>query len=77
MTESELRALIRDAVARHLGGPSSGDAPAIPAPASAVPVWRQHMSHAIYLTLEGGGDACLIEPAVACHHCAYCQSHGH
>ena len=76
MTESELRLLIRDAVARHLGGAASDPAPAREAPVGAPP-WRQHVSHAIYLTLEGGGDACLIEPAVACHHCAYCQSHGH
>ena len=36
-----------------------------------------HLSHAMYLTLVNPGDACLIEPAVACNHCGFCQSHGH
>ena len=76
MNEQELRSLIRDAVARHLGSAPSESAPAREAPVGAPP-WRQHVSHAIYLTLAGGGDACLIEPAVPCSHCGYCQSHGH
>ena len=32
------------------------------------------------LPLARGGDgdgACLIEPAVRCNHCGYCQSYGH
>jgi hypothetical protein len=24
-----------------------------------------------------GDGACLIEPAVGCNHCGYCQSYGH
>ena len=35
-----------------------------------------HASHFRY-TLPGSGEACLIEPAVQCNHCGYCQSHGH
>ncbi len=35
------------------------------------------ISHALYLTLVNPGDSCLIEPAVPCNHCGYCQTHGH
>jgi len=42
MTDDELRALVRDAIARHLGGaPAAAAAPAAPAP---VPLWRAHPS---------------------------------
>ncbi len=82
MTDQELRALVRDAVRRHLGpraaatalppspGPAAGDARApFPAPG--------HSSHALYLSVVNSGDACVIEPAVQCDHCRYCKSHGH
>ena len=71
MTDQELRELVRDAVARHL----HLDAAAPAARASA----GGHASHAL-LPLARGGDsdgACLIEPAVRCTHCGYCQSYGH
>jgi hypothetical protein len=77
MTDDELRALVRDAVARHLDHrPAHAEPPAIPRVhphASAMP----HASHVMYLTLVNEGDACLIEPTVACNHCGYCKSHGH
>jgi hypothetical protein len=76
VNESELRALIRAAVERHLGVAPS-PASTAPQPASARPVAMAHISHGLYLTLPGGGDACLIEPAVSCNHCGFCQSHGH
>jgi hypothetical protein len=78
VNEQELRALIRDAVARHLGA-TAPEAPALAVQVTAAPPapWRQHMSHGLYLTLASGGDACLIEPSVECTHCGYCQSHGH
>jgi hypothetical protein len=82
MTDAELRALVRDAVARHLAGRTS---PAPPAPESvrAVPssperaAWTQHPSHYTYVTVVNTSDACVIEPAVSCDHCGYCKSHGH
>lgn len=90
MTDAELRAIVRDAVARHMGGgaPASDLRPAPtsdfrPAPVDAQPFGAArasgdtHASHAMYLTLVNVGDACLIEPAVACNHCGYCKSHGH
>jgi hypothetical protein len=71
MNDEELRALVRDAVARHLG---RGSATPPPAPAAAP---APHPSHVMYLALVNEGDACLIEPAVTCNHCGYCRSHGH
>jgi hypothetical protein len=73
MTEQELRALVRDAIARHGAGSSAGYAPA-----PAV-LFREHASHGIF-PLPSGSDAdgpCLIEPAVMCNHCGYCKSFGH
>ena len=68
MNEDALRALIREAVARRLGGehPPSGT----PMP---VPL---HASHFRYQLPESDGP-CVIEPSVPCTHCGYCQSHGH
>ncbi len=85
MTDAELRAIVRDAVARHLGRP----APAAPAPVLSSPrppaththhpagPWQQHASHHLYLSLVNTDGACVIEPSVACDHCGYCKSHGH
>lgn len=74
MTDQELRSLVREAVARHLGGTAP---PFATGPAS-LPA-RQHVSHTL-LALPAGADTdgpCLIEPAVACNHCGFCQSYGH
>jgi len=76
MTDHELRALVRDAVGRHLGGGSSGQ-PALVHSQPPSTTARAHPSHAQYLTLVNVGDACLIEPSVGCNHCGYCKSHGH
>ena len=74
MTEHELRALVRDAIAHHTGG--RGAAPVSPAP---VVLLRQHVSHAMF-TLPTGSDAdgpCIVEPTVTCNHFGYCKSYGH
>jgi hypothetical protein len=75
VSEQDLRAMVRDAIARHAGTtPASAPAPASPADAC-----RLHASHGL-LPLARGGDgdgACLIEPAVRCNHCGYCLSYGH
>ena len=83
MTDQELRAMIRDAIARH-GGP---DAVRPPGPKSAggkpdtsgMSLTGMHASHARLPLLRSGDDegACLIEPAVRCNHCGYCLSLGH
>ena len=75
MTEQELRALVREAIARQITGPG-GVAEATRAPATS---WRSHQSHAMFM-IPAGADTdgpCLIEPAVACNHCGYCKSYGH
>jgi hypothetical protein len=74
MTEQELRALVRDAIARHTGA-------AAPAARGArvQPDLSRHASHAMFVIADGGdeGGPCVIEPAVACTHCGYCKSYGH
>jgi hypothetical protein len=76
MTEQELRALVRDAIARH-GAIATATA------VEGVPLRQlrshQHASHAL-IALPAGADGdglCIIEPAVACNHCGYCKSVGH
>jgi hypothetical protein len=72
LTVDELRAMIRESIVRHGGSdPStqSGDAGPV----------RTHASHALFAVARGG-DAdgmCIIEPAVRCTHCGFCQSYGH
>jgi hypothetical protein len=77
MTDDELRALVRDAIARHLGG--AAPAPGVPSAAAPVPPWRAHASFGKFLVLRGDeqGGPCIIEPAVSCNHCGFCQSYGH
>ena len=79
MTEQELRALVRDAIARHAGmRPMEPRADAGVGPGGCRSL-RAHLSHAQFV-LPTGMDAdgpCLIEPAVACNHCGYCKSYGH
>jgi hypothetical protein len=75
LSDQELRALVREAVARAYAA-SVPRAQAEPDPQAS---FRLHASH-IRLALSRGGDedgACLIEPAVRCNHCGYCQSYGH
>jgi hypothetical protein len=78
MTDEELRALVRDAIARHLGGstPPAGSAVGAPAP---DPLWRSHPSFGRFLVARPADDDgnCLIEPSVRCNHCGFCQSFGH
>jgi hypothetical protein len=84
VNEDALRALVRDAVARHLGIPGSEErTPTFgsatddgPRPTDDGRVTFHHASHFRY-GLPGSGGACLIEPSVQCSHCGYCQSHGH
>ena len=70
VTDEQLRALVRDAIARHL------------TPEARVPRSERLSGHASHerLPLPSGSDddgACLIEPRVRCMHCGYCQSLGH
>jgi len=90
VNDDQLRALVRDAVARHVGGsplaslasrgpgssgPGSGPEPR---PLTIDPrALVAHPSHYQYLALVNVGEACVIEPDVTCNHCGYCRSHGH
>jgi hypothetical protein len=77
MTEQELRVLVRQAIARHAG--SNAIALSHAAPSHPAPSHRDHASHAMFV-VPSGADAegpCIIEPAVTCNHCGYCQSMGH
>jgi hypothetical protein len=74
MTEQELRAMVREAIARH-----GAAAPARRGPDVPVATLRQHPSHGL-CAVPDGADAdgpCVIEPAVPCNHCGYCKSFGH
>jgi hypothetical protein len=73
ISEDDLRAMVRAAIARHAAQDRvDSEAPPVHSPVV-------HSSHRL-LSLVSGGDPdgrCLIEPAVACTHCGYCQSLGH
>ncbi len=75
MTEDQLRALVREIVEERLSSRGGG---ALGLPPSGTGE-RPHSSHQ-RLRVEAGaetGGACLIEPAVRCNLCGYCQSLGH
>ena len=77
MTEQELRALVRHAIARH-----AGPTPRIVGRVLQDPPNRStpdHASHAMFVVPAGadGDGPCLIEPSVPCSHCGYCRSLGH
>jgi hypothetical protein len=75
MTETELRAMIRDSIARHHGGAAAAGA-AAPDPVSAFNAHVSHMRLPLVRSADDDG-ACIIEPSVRCNHCGYCQSLGH
>ena len=81
MTDAQLRALVREAVERHLGTGAASLSHPCGAPAPIPPPARQdvsaHPSHHLYLTVVNTTEACVIEPSVPCDHCGYCKSHGH
>ena len=84
MTDEELRALVREAVARHLAAhpeapqAGSGGDPGAGAPGAQVALPGPHTAFHRYALSRGddGDGACLIEPKVRCNHCGFCQSHG-
>lgn len=72
MTDAELRAIVRDVVAQHLGA-----RPDLRSAGSGDP--RHHPSHTLLRMAPSveKGQPCIIEPHVGCSLCGYCQSHGH
>ena len=73
MTDEELRALVRAAIANHASG-SQRSVSAVPGQAV-----RLHSSHALFAVAAGDelDGRCIVEPAVMCNHCGYCKSYGH
>ena len=83
MNEQELRALVREAIDRHLRPDEKrGRAPfsADLNEKRARPLFSDHASH-IILNVAPGSEIdegmCVIEPSVRCNHCGFCQSYGH
>ncbi|MGE0592951.1 MAG: hypothetical protein AB7G23_07880 [Vicinamibacterales bacterium] len=91
MNDDQLRALVREAIARRSGAHAAPDAPLAtaapsprgaamaPAAASATVTVSGHVSHAT-LTLVTGTDGdgeCIVEPEVPCTHCGFCTAYGH
>ena len=82
MTDDDIRAVVRDAIARHVT-PAAGNPPRPAAAGSgAVPgidVEHRHSSQGLFVYQLGALDqddgACLIEPSVRWMHCGYCQSY--
>jgi len=76
MTDDEIRSLVRVAIQKHLGPPAAA-APAEGASGlgRTVPVSISFGRYA--LTRAEDDTMCIIEPAVKCNHCGYCQCHGH
>jgi hypothetical protein len=92
MTDDEIRSLIRVAIQKHLGpgasptdrrGGSSTFAQSatvdrLDPPAAPPQPPLLSISFGRYALPRADDDTmCIIEPAVTCNHCGYCQCHGH
>ncbi len=81
VSDQDLRQLVRDAIARHTGPSQSepldfarGESKGAESKGPQAPA----ISFGRFLTLAPTEDGqCIIEPAVRCNHCGYCQSYGH
>ena len=63
MTDEELRAMVREAIARVQSGTATSSHPS-------------HLAFTVPSGADADGP-CIIEPTVRCNHCGYCQSFGH
>jgi hypothetical protein len=89
MQDDELRALMRESIARHLGtsglgrvgttGPTGAIEGRDGCPNPALTNWKSHLSHGrfVFLAPTEPDAPCVVEPHVRCHHCGFCQSYGH
>jgi hypothetical protein len=73
ISEQDLRAMIRDAIAHH-GAVREPQAVLMAPEPDLSPA---HCSHGIFAAVPAGDGECIIEPAVRCNHCGYCKSLGH
>lgn len=76
MNDDEIRALIRVAIEKHLGAGANPRANLRENPRENL---RENLlSFGRYPLPRAEDDTqCLIEPAVRCNHCGYCECHGH
>lgn len=82
LSEQDLRAMIREAIARHTGAPGVSREPHAerlqpPAPAPVHAGIQIHASHSLFLVAGTPDGECVIEPDHRCDHCGYCKSLGH
>jgi hypothetical protein len=81
VTEQELRALVREAIARHAPAREASIAPVQHriGPTREAQFAPTGASFALFVLSSGADEdgPCLIEPAVMCNHCGYCKSYGH
>jgi hypothetical protein len=85
MNEQDVRALVREAIERHLGRPErSAKAEHYDRSRSTrragLQAGHDHPSHVMLNVLPGSevdDGMCVIEPVVRCNHCGFCQSYGH
>jgi hypothetical protein len=91
MNEQDIRGLVREAIERHLGRPEMVDrrssivhrpSSIVHRPSSIVDgrAFSDHASHILLRVVPGSqidDGMCVIEPAVRCNHCGFCQSYGH
>lgn len=79
MTDSDVRAAVDAAIRRHFDARSSAPAAVGPRPVAMLPT--DGPSHGRYdratLSTDPPDGRCVIEPAVECTGCGYCESHGH
>jgi hypothetical protein len=87
MNEQDIRGLVREAIERHLGRPQlvEGRSSIVDRRSSIVDrqeklTFSDHASHILLKVVPGSqidDGMCVIEPAVRCNHCGFCQSYGH
>ena len=89
MNEQDIRGLVREAIERHLGRPQLVEGRSSNVDRQSSIVDRQssnvsrssdHASHILLEVVPGSqidDGMCVIEPAVRCNHCGFCQSYGH
>jgi hypothetical protein len=76
MTDQELRALVRNAIAMQLGRTQvSSEARA--SDSGSTRGRDLLLSYAQFGVPSGPDGSCIIEPSVMCNHCGYCKSYGH
>jgi len=84
MNEQDVRGLVREAIERHLGRPGERTGRESFSPTTFEkdlhPRSSGHASHILLKVVPGSevdDGMCVIEPAVRCNHCGFCQSYGH